>query len=361
MIESLRLRNFKCFTDTTIQFAPLTLLAGMNAAGKSTTIQSLLILRQSHLRGMITHSELLLNGTLTNVGTARDVLNQDAANSQIAFDLTDTAGRVGHFPFQFDREQRDAYILTAETRPRYETEINLFLPQFNYLNAERVGPRLLYPMADLRGTSIDVGIRGEYAAHVLARYRDEPIACSDLALINPERGEVSRTVEAQTRYWMSTFIPNFDIKIEELTAADQVQVMLRTGSREYVRPTNIGFGIIYTLPIVVAALVAPPGSLLIVENPEAHLHPAAQSRIGMFLAQAAAAGIQVVIETHSDHVLNGIRRSVRNGILSPEQMSIIFFVSAGQVLLPQIDTDGRIEPWPDGFFDQMEKDLMELF
>ncbi len=361
MIRTLHLRNFKCFSDTTLPFSPLTLLAGTNAAGKSTTIQSLRILRQSHGRGAIKRDELLLNGSLTNVGTARDVLNQDATSGQITIDLTDTAGRIGHFPFQFDREQRDAYLLTAESRPRYETEINLFATQFNYLNAERIGPRLLYPMADLRGASIDVGVHGEYAAHVLARYRDEPIACDGLVRYNPTIGEVSRTVEAQTRYWMSTFIPNFDIKIDELTAADQVQVMLRTGSREYVRPTNIGFGIIYTLPIVVAALVAPAGSLLIVENPEAHLHPAAQSRIGMFLAQAAAAGIQVVIETHSDHVLNGIRRMVRTHVLSPSQISMIFFAGAGQIELPQIDQDGRIDPWPDGFFDQIEKDLLELF
>lgn len=361
MINTLRLRNFKCFADAELRFAPLTLLAGMNAAGKSTTIQSLLILRQSHMRGAIRRDELLLNGNLTNVGTARDVLNQEASSNQITIDLTDTAGRIGHFPFQFDREQRDAYVLTAASRSRYETEMNLFADQFNYLNAERVGPRLLYPMADLREKSINVGVRGEYAAHVLARYRDEAIACDGLIRNNTSLGEVSRTVEEQTRYWMSTFIPNFDIKIDELTTADQVQVMLRTRSREYVRPTNIGFGIIYTLPIVVASLVAPSGSLLIVENPEAHLHPAAQSRIGMFLGQAASAGIQVVIETHSDHVLNGIRRMVRNHVLSPNDVSMIFFTGAGQIELPQIDEDGKIDPWPDGFFDQIEKDLLELF
>jgi predicted ATPase len=361
MIRELRLQNFKCFADTTLTFAPLTLLAGANAAGKSTTIQSLLLLRQSHLRGALGRGELLLNGTLASVGTARDVLNQAGTSGAISFEIADSAGRIGHFPFRFDREQRDSYVLNADGRPRYETEINLFTPQFNYLNAERIGPRLLYPMAELRGDSIDVGVHGEYAAHVLARYRDELIICTDLALRNEEAGEVSRTVEAQTRYWMRTFIPDFDIQIDELTAADQVQVMLRTGSREFVRPTNIGFGIIYTLPIVVAALVAPAGSLLIVENPEAHLHPASQSKIGMFLARAAAAGIQVIIETHSDHVLNGIRRSVRSAILSPQQVSIIFFSGAGQIEQPQIYIDGGIDPWPDGFFDQIEKDLRELF
>jgi predicted ATPase len=60
-------------------------------------------------------------------------------------------------------------------------------------------------------------------------------------------------------------------------------------------------------------------------------------------------------------VLNGIRRSVRSAILSPQQVSIIFFSGAGQIEQPQIYIDGGIDPWPDGFFDQIEKDLRELF
>ena len=73
------------------------------------------------------------------------------------------------------------------------------------------------------------------------------------------------------------------------------------------RPTNMGFGVSYALPVITAGLLAPAGSLLVVENPEAHLHPAGQSRVGRFLAHLAASGVQVVAETHSDHVLNGVR------------------------------------------------------
>jgi predicted ATPase len=98
-----------------------------------------------------------------------------------------------------------------------------------------------------------------------------------------------------------------------------------------------------------------------IENPEAHLHPLGQSRIGYFLAQAAAAGIQIIIETHSDHVLNGIRRAVRHKAIQAENVALHFFESAGKLVTPQIFPDGGIMPWPDGFFDQTEKDLMELF
>src|SRR5438046_1441121 len=84
----------------------------------------------------------------------------------------------------------------------------------------------------------------------------------------------------------------------------------QVASSEY-RPTNVGFGITYALPIVVSILSARPGSLVIIENPEAHLHPRGQVRMGELLSLASTAGIQVLIETHSDHVLNGIRLAVR--------------------------------------------------
>ncbi len=119
------------------------------------------------------------------------------------------------------------------------------------------------------------------------------------------------------------------------------------------------------LPIVVAALSVQPGNLLLVENPEVHLHPAGQSKIGEFLARVAAAGIQVVIETHSDHVLNGIRRAVKMKTLSCDKVALHFFRPRSenlndktpQVQTPEIFADGNIDFWPKGFFDQFDVDM----
>ena len=83
--------------------------------------------------------------------------------------------------------------------------------------------------------------------------------------------------------------------------------------------------------------------------------------MGRFLAKVAAVGIQVVLETHSDHVLNGIRRSVRSGESTPDSVAINFLGPAGKASKPRIYADGGIDPWPSGFFDQTEKDLLELF
>jgi len=133
------------------------------------------------------------------------------------------------------------------------------------------------------------------------------------------------------------------------------------------RSTNVGFGITYTLPVLVALLSAEPGTILLLENPEAHLHPQGQVRIGELIARAAHGGVQVLLETHSDHVLNGIRLAVHSGKIPPDKVKLHYFrreerngQAYVEVLLPQIDRDGRIDQWPDGFFDQWDKSLEGL-
>lgn len=360
MIRQLRLQEFKCFGDQKLPMADLTLLAGANAAGKSTVIQSLLLLRQSHLRRTLVGGELLLNGPLVNVGTALDAVNERAETDNIIFTLQQADAREHRFAFEYPRGGGDSYTLRGVAGP-YDETLSLFAPRFNYLNAERVGPRLIYPMSEMIEDLVDVGIHGEYTAHSLDRFGSTALA--NPLLITGE-GEQAPLLLDQTRYRMRRIVPELDIDLRAITEADQVRVGFKTTTGRYLRPTNIGFGIIYTLPIVVAALLSPQGALLVVENPEAHLHPASQSRIGGFLAEVAAAGIQVLIETHSDHVLNGIRLAVRRGTLRPDQVAINFFRSAelgvAQVSHPQIYPDGGIDPWPSGFFDQIEHDLLEL-
>ena len=134
---------------------------------------------------------------------------------------------------------------------------------------------------------------------------------------------------------------------------------------DFHRPTHTGFGITQVLPIVVAALSARRNDLLLIENPEVHLHPAGQALMGEFLAEIADAGVQVILETHSDHVLNGVRRAVKNKTLPPDDVALHFFrprqdaerEGLPQVQSPLIDGEGNIDDWPEGFFDQFDKDM----
>ena len=140
-------------------------------------------------------------------------------------------------------------------------------------------------------------------------------------------------------------------------------VARRETSSRY-RPTNVGFGVSYTLPVVVALLSAEPGDLLLLESPEAHLHPRGQAKLAELLSLAASAGVQVIVESHSDHIMNGVRVAVHQSKLRAEQVRFFYFrwnpddkTGATQVQEIKMDSEGRIGAWPDGFFDEIDRSL----
>ena len=132
-------------------------------------------------------------------------------------------------------------------------------------------------------------------------------------------------------------------------------------SRRY-RATNVGFGLSYTLPVIVA-LLAPSDTLCLIENPEAHLHPRGQTKLAELAVRAAMAGVQIIAETHSDHFMDGVRIAVRNGLIRPEDVAFHYFDRDGgrtTVSSPHVAADGRLSEWPAGFFDQHEDNLIKL-
>jgi predicted ATPase len=161
---------------------------------------------------------------------------------------------------------------------------------------------------------------------------------------------------------MARFFPGTSLTVQPVPQANMVTLGLtNTGETGFHRPVNVGFGLTQVLPIIVAALASSSGDLLLIENPEVHLHPAGQALMGEFLAEVSHAGVQVLVESHSDHVLNGIRRAVKKQALPADQVSLHFFKPRGsnveQVTSPVIGPDGNIDHWPEGFFDQFDKDL----
>ena len=161
---------------------------------------------------------------------------------------------------------------------------------------------------------------------------------------------------------MRTLFPGCGVDLQQVPQTNAVTLGLRTADDTgFHRPVHTGFGLTQILPIVVAALSEAQGDIMLIENPEVHLHPAGQALMGEFLADVARAGVQVIVETHSDHVLNGIRRAVKTGRVKPEQVLVHFFRprsdDGAQVYSPTLDAAGNIDIWPEGFFDQFDKDM----
>ncbi len=366
MIRSIKLENFKCFSSQHLDFGNLTLLSGLNGTGKSSVLQSLLLLRQSHQQGLLSKGRLSLNGDLVQIGTARDALHDGAQEDTIGFELAWKDSTSARWTFADDAE---ADVLAARSAPVPDLMLRheLFGESFQYLCAERIGPRTSLPTSDFAVRHLrQVGSRGELTAHFLAVYGSQKVAAE--ALRQPS---ASHLLKDQAEAWLGLVSPGTRLQVTPHAGLDLVQLAYSFVSGKDVsspyRPTNVGFGITYALPILVAVLAADPGSLLLIENPEAHLHPRGQVAFGEFLALAAGAGIQLIVETHSDHVLNGIRLAAHNGKLSPEEVRIHFFAwrqeegeARHEVISPRIDRRGRIDVWPDDFFDQWDKSLEEL-
>lgn len=366
MIESIELSNFKCFERQTIQLRALTLLAGLNSSGKSTVIQSLLLLRQSYLENVLPSIGLTLNGKLAQLGTARDVLFEEADIDEIGFELKDRRPASLRVRFVYRGESDVLKIELCEESGNIWTT-SLFNDEFQYLRAERVGPRTSFGMSDYEARHHrQVGSSGEFTAHFLSLFGSETVNLPPLL----HDKATSATLQAQVEAWMSEISPGVRLTVKGHPEMDLMTFSVayslghQVASAEY-RPTNVGFGITYALPIVVATLAARAGSILIIENPEAHLHPRGQVKIGELLSQAAEAGIQVVIETHSDHVLNGIRLAVHKR--KADSLNVALYHSKWELggkspslAMVQIRDDGRLSEWPDGFFDEFERSLDQM-
>lgn len=371
MITSLHLLNFKPFANQLLEFKKLTLFSGLNSTGKSSVMQSLLLLRQSYKQGLLPEKGLALNGDFVNIGTAQDALFEGAKEDLIGFGIVWENNSKGLWRFRYDKEV-DVLNITSEPVSSEVYKSNLFGNEFHYLQAERIGPRPFNEMSDYQVRQLgQLGIKGEYAAHFLAINGQKAIPNSSLshpeAKLKTQRdlsSAKSMDLIDQVEAWMGEISPGTRLKIDAKSDVDLMSFQYSYGDSNPYRATNVGFGISYTLPIIVAALASTPGTIVLIENPEAHLHPKGQVKMGQLLALAASGGVQVVIETHSDHVLNGMRLAVHGGKIDPKDVQLHYFQRQNQegqavtdVVSPKIDRNGRIDCWPDGFFDEWDNSL----
>ena len=369
MIRWLRLMNFKAFENQLFEFRPLTLLSGLNSTGKSSVIQSLLLLRQSYQQELLKELSLALNGDLVRIGNAQDAFCESASYDCIEFEITYEDGKKGIWRVNYELDKKETDLLdlnfassTKQGDSIYEASI--FDKKFHYLQAERIGPRLVNEMSDYKVRRLrQLGTKGEYTAHFLNVYGREPITIINLAYQQAKSLELLVHEEG----WLREVSSGRLITVYSYPDLDVMNLQYSYGDSTPYRSTNVGFGISYTLPILVAILSSEPGTLILIENPEAHLHPKGQAKMGELLALAASCDIQVVIETHSDHVLNGIRVAVHDGKLNPGYVQLHYLqrrenrgLTSTEVTSPNIDRNGRIDKWPDGFFDEWDKSLDAL-
>lgn len=347
MVQEISIRNYKGFADENMNVCPITVLCGVNSGGKSSFLQALLLgistLIRKENQGILDLMHLPFGLKLFSFD---EILYQDALEEEITVKITTESQEATAIFLPSDDERADNEIKYAVDNKEKFTFGNVW-----YLGAGR-------SLAEYqeRGTrqNITLGDHLEYLAYILEQGREVSLPIDKKRnLHNQENNFFS----IQVNEWLDYIMPGSQVGGYS-EGRDNV-VSLLFGQNKQSHKDNVGFGLSFTLPILVAGLLAKSGDLLMVENPELHLHPKAQSNMMYFFERIAECGVQVIIETHSDHVINGLRRTVVDDAcgLSPKDYLLYFFDSNTNWESIHFDENAELDNWPKDFMEQGEEDL----
>lgn len=337
MINKIQITGFKSFDHAELELKNFTLLAGQNSMGKTTVIQAVFAMMQN--------GNNPFRGEYMNIGKPNELQNAVTGSREIKFNM------------QYERDgkakERTKTISKNQTIVSGDSDDKI---RVIYCSADRIGVKDTYEK--YLGEDILIGNNCEYIFHYL-NVHDEDQLNIDEDFIYDTKSKL--TFGGQVDYWLNK-IMGYRVKAREIEKTEFIQVLYSNEKMAFeMRPKNVGTGVTYITEIVIAALACNAGDLLIIENPEIHLHPSGQAELVSFLAYLAQCGVQIIVETHSDHIYNGIRKNIYLDEINNENVSIYFFAKDQKgcsvpVRIP-ISSEGKALAYSDGLFDQINKDL----
>lgn len=306
MIENLGIQGLKSIENINVECSNFNILLGTNSVGKSTVLQSLLLLSQN------IDEKIGINGPMVSLGEFREIKNFNISGDSIIIEAKNEEEIISI------NLQEDEMIQIDDVRNigPLESSIDYNNNKIHYLSCNRIGSLDIY-QKNLQ-KSDNIGINGEYAVDYLSKYGSYPIS-DDMCL-----SKESYTLNAQVNYWLK-YIIGANIKVENIIGTDVVKAEYSMVDGKYSRPKNVGSGISYLISIIIMCLGSSTEDIIIIENPEIHLHPLAQSKLSEFLYFIASKKRQLFIETHSDHIFNGVRVGIATETMEPKKISVSFF------------------------------------
>ena len=411
-ITGIRVRGYKSLGQAqSIEIRPLTVLAGANSSGKSSVMQPLLLMKQT-LEASYDPGALLLDGPNVKFTSSDQLLSRPAkSRPSNTFTAGLDLGASSGFETAFTREPHKGFSISkTEYRQRgkglvvrpgmtheeirgtigYSTELlkafqgrplafsvaryrcflqfrmrigregggddsslvfaagpdgvpdlERHITQVIHLPGLRGNPARDYPVSAV-GASFP-GTFEKYVASVIAQWQTNKQAetldrlCADLKHLGLTWKVAARPID-ETRV---------ELQVGRLPKP------ARGGARDWVSLADVGFGVSQALPVLVALHAARPGQLVYLEQPEIHLHPRAQAAMARVIANAAIRGVRVVVETHSDLLLLGIRTLVAEGVLPAGLVKLHWFQrsedGSSSIRSADLDESGSFGDWPEDF------------
>lgn len=333
MIKKIEIDGFKNISELALDLTPLTIITGQNSTGKSSVLQSVLIMQRMA-------EAYPFYGEYVNIDfQASRNKYRNAKSINITFTTDKGECKI---------EWTDSHKKVMDSTMMPEIERNLF-----YLSANRSGAENL--AANNQGNVIS-GPKGEALFSTLEREKSEPVA-EELA-----RYPESLTLNSQVNYWL-TYILGIPMEISvERRPTQDVEVRYKSDDIPGILPTQLGAGVSYLAKILILCLRSRKGDVIMMENPEIHLYPLAQSRLAEFLTYVAASGRQLIIETHSNDLITKIRHEVFKGKIPAEDVTIIYKGSiTEQFEKLSLDINGHFtKEFPETFFDATLGEMLEM-
>ncbi len=341
MINNIKIENFKCFENEDLSFRPLTILTGTNSSGKSSLIQSILV---SGLHDSGSDIIEYING----LGDFDDLKNKYTNPSEYSINISFIDG------------DSDTYSAFKDSSAGIHSDKLSYPSKLTYLNSNRTTIEESNSANNSNNADRYFGIYGKYIVSYFEINKAEPI---ESYLIKDNN--YSSTLESQVNYWLNK-ITNQSYVFNTIKATStNIEAFYKLDGLAF-KPNNIGAGVSYTVAIIIALLSAKQGSIIIVENPEIHLHPQAQAMMGEFLSFVASKGIQLIIETHNDHLINKIRYEVYKQTIKSEDVVIHYKTAKTNFEQIYIKDNGFFNnqdgenSFPSGFYDATLKDIFEI-
>lgn len=367
MINYIQIENFKSIKKLALPLENLNLFFGMNGMGKSSVIQALLLLRQSFWENYKSGLDYLYtNGEMIQLGTGKDIFCQNGISDTIRFYVQYRDHAIYDCSYKYEPDKPDSDQLTRIGAGKNEKyDVSLFSNLFSYLSAEHIGPRKQYSIENWKKTSAShLGTMGEFVVPFLALEGEKLRIPDDMCL---ETGKTNRLID-QVSAWMAEISPGIRITAELLPVIEKAKLAISYSGDRFVSdsflPVNVGFGIPYVLPLIVELLISGEDSLLLIENPESHLHPKGQTMIARLISLAANHGCQIICESHSDHVINGVRVAVKNKHIDHTKVGVSFFSKnrdqETKVDNIYMDEKGNLSNYPEGLLDEWGILMAEL-
>jgi predicted ATPase len=341
MIKEIKVNNYKCLKSVELTFGNLNIITGLNSVGKSSLIQSILDYSKAveccNSRYPLSPADLHFDEIRNILDTKRKI--------EIAINGNPLVITENEVKFINGKPPKNFPIKDKE---------------LHYLSATRIGPKDFHKYK--KGSNNITGDEGELIFSVFEN-REDPIAKELIKCAN------DRTLAGNVNLWLQEILTSKIQLNSGVVDSNTLKINYEFDGIKRISPRHLGSGVSYLVQVIILCLLAKPKDIIIIENPEIHLHPAVQSKLGMFFAFIASKGIQVIIETHCEHLINRVRYEVGyEKSIESKQVKIFYKAESRESFIRMginssghyVDDSGNKTSFPSGFFDSTLRELLEL-